>query len=671
MRIKALTLGDTPVKNMANGASETLINIPKNEIITLTGLKRDGANTYYLIEEYNGYIKKDYLKILRDEEFYYSSPLLRTKANRSSTSFFTMARNSDKKEPVIEAAKNAAVEYITNQGEKWLGIGDSSNAITASSLIPRYDPNKTAAQANAAGAKNDAVKKEGMSGIEVSQHVTGIGVGLLNKFTSVGDSKAGTMAMNMLGEFASTGSWESANNLDLGDMFGGTAGEILNGMTISNLSDGTFFTDVLKKNTSTVVTSYLNTLLAKLNYVVGFNLSGSLIHILSGFGVAQNSPIVKELNKIWKPTFSFESYANLDEKIKKYFRYKGANYKMITRWSTSGQHWEQEAYFTTPTLSSKKDPDQVKAHKTIYENLYTDFEKSLNILRDTINMNIDKNDWFINFNRYRLMHPDSVLSNSKGYIFFTRPDLNIGQQIAASDVGLLFFNMASQHPLLAKELTKAFSGNHQFMPLLSNRCTGLDIQDENLETKELGETLTGWKLNYGMNLIKSKSANTVTTSFIDDESLSIYLMFKLWCEYISAVSRGITSPKAEYIRKKQLDYAISIYYFLTAQDGESIIFWTKYTGCIPTIIPSSNFSDSIDNPIRMPKYSITWQYAFKKDYDPYSLAEFNRLTGNDFRYENIYNSEISRSSPTLVGAPFVDTADGSKTFKLRFRRKYQ
>ena len=126
---------------------------------------------------------------------------------------------------------------------------------------------------------------------------------------------------------------------------------------------------------------------------------------------------------------------------------------------------------------------------------------------------------------------------------------------------------------------------------------------------------------------------------------------------------------ADNCKTSNPNYATSIYYFLCAEDGESIVFWTKFTGCIPTTIPSSNFSDSTDTSIKMPKYSIQWQYAFKKDYDPFSLAEFNHLTGSDFSYVNNYNSETARSYQTIVGAPFVDTNTGGRLFKLRFRRK--
>ena len=108
--------------------------------------------------------------------------------------------------------------------------------------------------------------------------------------------------------------------------------------------------------------------------------------------------------------------------------------------------------------------------------------------------------------------------------------------------------------------------------------------------------------------------------------LSIYKMIKMWCEYIDAVWRGEAAPKSEYIRLHVIDYAISIYYFLTDNTGENIIFWSKYTGCFPTSVPSSTFSDKLGDMISNPSYNISFAYSRKDDCNPIHLAEFNQMT---------------------------------------------
>ena len=640
MRIKALTKSKTPVLNVA-GSGTTITNIPENTFVTITKVTKIGILTYYFIEEFNGYVKKDFVNLARDEEFYYTNKLLRSKQNRSNISTFSLMTAS------IQPRDNEPVVYdTTNQS----GAATKVNVADDNSGLIKGNPSEAA--------------KEAKSGNQYTRTIASTAANLIGQNSGVART-----ASTMLSSFASTGSWDDVNEMNLGNFIGGDIGDALSGATINNITDGSFFSsNQFKMNIAQLAISYMNTLMMKMNYVVGFNLSGALLNLLSGFGLLQHAPIGIEVGWDGNYRITLPNISNIEERIRNYFRYRGANYEMITRYGYL-QRWEQDAYYTTPTLSTRKNPEEVEVHRTIYNNLYSDFRDSLNSIRDTVNLNITRDDWFDNFNRYRLMHPDSVLGNTKGYVFFTRPDLNINNQIASTDIGLLFYNMATQHAGIVGELLKDTYPEHQFNTLLCNRCTGLDIQDETLETKEIGESLTGWKLNYGISTTKSKTANTVTTSFIDDEQLSVYLIFKLWCEYITAVSRGTVSPKDVYKRSKIIDYATSIYYFLCAEDGESIVFWTKFTGCIPTTIPSSNFSDSTDTAIKMPKYSIQWQYAFKKDYDPFSLAEFNHLTGSDFSYVNNYNSETARSYQTIVGAPFVDTNTGGRLFKLRFRRK--
>jgi hypothetical protein len=702
MRIKALAKVETNILNMANGAANVIAVAPANDRITITAVRKDGGNSYYFIEEYQGFVKKEYVKLLRDDEFYYSSKLLHNRSNRARKdiyaynilSLFGVKTDSTSSTSSSTSSNNSIVpEYNPTTGTTMYNIKTSDGTVTtdqdgAAHLI--LSQQAAASNASAASqystvvggtkytsdAAGNITDKSSVKGLQTSRSLASIGVGMLNK-TGLGRSGLGRTGISMLGSFASSGSWTQANNMNLGGVFGDSKlGSIFNGATISNLSDGSFFKTAADgwlggqffKNITSSITSLLSTLMQKLDYVVGFNLSGILLNWIQAMGVSDTSTLYGNLGKIYKPSFSYEYYSDIDERIRKYFQYKGANYQMITR-TGDLMKWEQDAYYSTGMLDSSPDPDEVAIFQSMNNDLYSDFEKDLENVRTALNLNITREDWFSSFNRYRLITPDSLLGKTKGYVFFTRPDLNIITDNLSNEVGLFFFNMASQHAGIIGALETNTSSSHKFINLLGNRCTGLEMQDETLETKELADTLTGWKLNYGLNLIKSQTSNTVTTSFIEDEQLSIYLLFKIWCEYISAVSRGIMKPTDTYLHTKQLDYASSIYYILTAEDGESVLFWSKYTGCFPTNVPSSNFSDSIDSPVKLPKYSINWQYAFKKDYDPYSLAEFNNLSGSDFQYDHIYNGTTARSASTIAGAPFVDTNTGGRLFKLRFRPK--
>lgn len=679
MRIKAYVGDKSPIYEMANGASEPIGYINANSFITIIGVKKDGLTSYYRTNEYDGFIKKTNIQFLRDEEFFSASTLIKKKQNRSKRNRYNTMRQNI----AASSWSYGSDPMISGGGKGWAGgvsqgnrigetnsMSDSWNS-SGTSIIPKYQ---------GSAQPMHPINSTGPKPVTPMQTIAGVAAGFL------GNGKLGVIGSAgsaMLSSFASTGNWNAVNNMGLGGFLGnGIMGQLFNGATISNIADGSFFKTALLQNAMNLIGSILGTLFQKLDYVVGFNLSGSLLGLFNGFARYNHTGLTTTLyGDSTRIPSRLTLSGDLDERIRKYFKYKGdANYQMKSHGPSEllGSAIYGPIDYRTPTLNPPEpDSKQVEFHRKMFNDLYTDFADNLKRVRDSVNLNIERADWFYNFNRFRLIHPNSVLANSKGYIFFTRPDLNlVSPSGATSDIGLLINIMAQQHPAIVAGLQKSpsmsgatFDNAHKFIPLLSNRCTGIDINDEQLETKEVNDTYTGWKLNYGTTTIKSKAAGQVTTSFIDDEQLSIYLTFKLWEEYISNVSRGIIDPQNTYIKTLQLDYANSIYYFLTAEDGQSIIFWTKFTGCIPTNIPSSNFADNIDSPIRLPKYSITWQYAFKHDYDPYTLSEFNNLAnGGNFEAMPMYDSETIRSARTIVGSPYIDTKTGGRLYRLLFRK---
>lgn len=680
MRIKAFVGEKLPIYEMANGASETIGYIEPNSFVTVTGLKKDGGNTYYITDEHSGYIKKSGVKIVRDEEFFYASSLLRKKQNRDANNRYSTMKKSIAAY-VPSGAGISAGDFTVGGG--WGGGLPAGSAGNNSSVIPPYTSGSIGVSASNASVKGASSQSTRVT--RPSTDPANIRPGPAN-FQSAGSMLLGSLTGNLMSGGGFGGFLNDASNMNLGGMlgsaFGGTVGGLFNGATISNIMDGTFFNDIFSQNAISIISDVLGTLLQKLDYVVGFNISGAIISLVDGFaGYSLNgiSKIRSAAREYTPPRLSIDG--DKDARIRKYFSYKGSNYQMISRGPAGllGGAEYGPIDFNTQTLgSTRENTDIVQSRRENYNTLYEEFYDNLNEVRDSVNLNITRNDWFYNFNRFRLIHPDSLLAHSKGYIFFTRPDLNlVSSSGATSDIGLFINSMSQAHPAILASLQKsprlngvAFDHGHKFIPLLGNRCTGIDINDEELETKEVNDTYTGWKLNYGTTTIRSKTANTVTTSFIDDEQLSIYLMIKLWAEYISNVSRGIIAPNPSYVRSLQLDYAISIYYFLCAQDGQSILFWTKFTGCIPKTIPSSNFSDQYDTPIKMPKYSITWQYAFKKDLDPYSLAEFNHLSNassSGMEGMPLYDPHTIHSTKTIVGSPYIDTNTGGRLYRLLFK----
>lgn len=306
-------------------------------------------------------------------------------------------------------------------------------------------------------------------------------------------------------------------------------------------------------------------------------------------------------------------------------------------------------------------------------------KRSFNILSDAGNIkgtdtSIHKA-FHMNFNRFKLPYPDVALQKTFGYVFFTRPNCNLLKE----DGGLLpdikklpeyYYLYKTGHRAFKSLTANYYDATHSFHPLLSNLATSFELSDENIESIEHGESFTGHKIIYGGMDTKSKTGGTFTVGFTDNKYLDIYRIVKLWQMYISDVKRGLISPTRTNIQNKILDYAASAYYILVGPNGEDILFWSKYYGVFPTVSPSSEFSFRKGDLMATPNYSIPFAYSFKKDFSVFSLAEFNMLGKDDFKYRETYDPNILSTGLTWVGAPFIETilhSNGNVSYKLRFR----
>lgn len=283
------------------------------------------------------------------------------------------------------------------------------------------------------------------------------------------------------------------------------------------------------------------------------------------------------------------------------------------------------------------------------------------------------------YNRYKTPNPNIPLQRGFGHVFFVRPSCNILDE----NYKLLeelqgeeeFRHIAEASPWVLRNLVANNGQNHDFMLLLSNFAQSFSLSDETLATNTYGQSYTGFKVTYGRNLNESRSAGNFNIQFGDDRNLHVYQTLKAWVSYISGCYRGNIPPLAETIKNRILDYASACYYIVTAEDGETIIFWSKYYGVFPTDIPSSQLTWSAGNIIKDPSMDVQFAFSFKRDYHPYTLLEFNynsRIADSNTAYAPIYDDKLLTASNGMVGAPYIETIkhDDGKIpieFKLRFK----
>lgn len=286
------------------------------------------------------------------------------------------------------------------------------------------------------------------------------------------------------------------------------------------------------------------------------------------------------------------------------------------------------------------------------------------------------------YNRFKLPTVNDAFQKGFAHVFFTRPDCNVlnpaGNALSSSFQSDPEFYYAWQNnPDLVKQLALDNGQSHHFMLSLSNKAASFSLKDEQINADTYGKTLKGWQIAYGRNNVESKSSDRFTVKFNDDRSLHIYMLHRLWVDYISDVYQGRKAPKPEYIRDRMLDYAASCYYIITAEDGETIIFWSKYYGVFPTTIPSNQYGWAAENVIKNPDIDIEYQYSFKEDMNPEALTEFNinaGVNGKNQTYVPTFDPKLGHSGTTWVGAPYIELVTNNSdpgcnyTFKLRFSK---
>ena len=290
------------------------------------------------------------------------------------------------------------------------------------------------------------------------------------------------------------------------------------------------------------------------------------------------------------------------------------------------------------------------------------------------------------YNRFKIPNPDLFGTRYFPHLFFVKPSCYIfdgnGNLRPSIKNDQAFIYASKNAPNVLREIssTNGNSSYTDFMMSLSNAAISFPTSDEAINNGEYSANYTGYKVLYGKSDIMSKTDGSIEVSFNETRNFDIYLLHRLWVEYISNSYRGFFEPSSSTIFSKTLDYAGALYYIVTAENGEDIVYWTKYYGIFPISIPSTQFSWSDGRPLTISdvkKIDISYKFSFKEDFNPYSLIEFNQnahaenySSGN---YLDIYNKNFTHATDPWATKPFIEVVQDSSNndvpyrFKLRFK----
>lgn len=279
-------------------------------------------------------------------------------------------------------------------------------------------------------------------------------------------------------------------------------------------------------------------------------------------------------------------------------------------------------------------------------------------------------------NRFRIRYPDLEQERSVGYIFFTKPDLNI--LTTGGDITQESANIHSLRDILqSRDIEIARCLKHGYKSRLitpiTNAAENVDLQDVQMKTRTTAESSINWKVQYGFRTSDSKAANTFNITFTDDKNLTLYKLHKIWVEYIDAVSVGKMKPLREYITKRVLDYAVSAYYILVGEDGKTIRYYAKFTGVFPLNIPDSAYGWQQGDEIKRRNFQIQYQYSFFDAMEPLIIKDFNVSFGNPAGspYQPIFIKDMGLAGPTYCSGVVINKVQkGGPTGKLEYKLEF-
>lgn len=265
------------------------------------------------------------------------------------------------------------------------------------------------------------------------------------------------------------------------------------------------------------------------------------------------------------------------------------------------------------------------------------------LLASNLLFSVKDADWYGKCNRYGWIDVYDHDRVTKEFLFFTRPDLNIfdgkTHNSALSDgiANIPFLNeLYHRKPQILGQLQSSVKDTkghmNPFMYLLSNSVVSkLDMPGISADSQESTSNIMGTTIQYRGSSYKSDNGYDFSLSFRDTAYLEVYSLVKAYDEYMRHLKLGYIAPKRTYIKAHIIPEQFSIYKFLVGSDGETILYYAKFTGCYFTDVPRSDMSDPSDDGI---KFSVGFHAQFVEDMNPNILKEFALVANCDGYIKN-------------------------------------
>ncbi len=224
---------------------------------------------------------------------------------------------------------------------------------------------------------------------------------------------------------------------------------------------------------------------------------------------------------------------------------------------------------------------------------------------------------------------------------------------------------------VGRQLQYSLSGSSEcpFIPILTNSISSpVDQPSISAATFDSPSNVYGVNITYRGSSFTSDYNFEFNMDFKDTKYLEVYMFFKMYDMYERLKWLGYVSPPTSiYTYRRILHDQMAIYKFIVADDGCTLLYWSRMIGCYPTTVPRDAFGDLAAGEINL---STSWTGQFVRDMDPAILTDFNRVTYNSRQGKSIvplFDTSTMMTNavwPSSVG--ITEVSDDTMKFKKRY-----
>lgn len=332
--------------------------------------------------------------------------------------------------------------------------------------------------------------------------------------------------------------------------------------------------------------------------------------------------------------------------------------------------------------------DGLGESSTVFEESVKPLVRANGLIRKT------DDEFFHKFSRFGYLDPYARVTGTREYVFFTKPDLFLlisnGSILSEFCKTSFFINcMKTNKESLLQLQDSATNYKYPFMNLLSNaKRSNLELPGISVGNDiETSANMYDTKLSYRGTSYSSDENYEFSMEFEDTRNLDVYMLFKAYDEYErrkyygyydlydTSKNNGEATRYIKYAVHKIIHDQFSIFKFIVAEDGSTILYYAKLYGVYPKNVPRDAFSDMPESgDIR---FTINFKANIIEDSDPAIIEDFNTLVnykpGTEVKDEmKLYDPSIGAVSGEWANTPYIVMEEGKdfynrRRFKLKWR----